>query len=378
MILVGVPVASRPYRVLLVDLALSFGGAEVRVLTQAKALQGMVAVCKVAVLRGSALHERLVAENLPCEILSSGRANPKLLLSLRRVIHEGGYQIVDAHNVQSILWGHLAAALAEAKGRVATIHSDYGGEYPGFKGRIYEGILRLDRLLARHYINVTEVLQEKAVRQGLEKRSTLIHNAVPIPSEPIPAKNANLLAEWGFSAEDYVVAIIGRLKPVKGHAYLLEAFATLHDLPYVKLLIVGDGPLLAELQTQVQTLEITGQVHFAGFRDDVARILPSVDCVCMASLSEGLPYTVLEAASYARPMLVTAVGGMATLFADHETALLVPPRDPAALAAGIRWLVQHPDEALQLGQATRALVKKSFSIELMMKQILEVYDKVAL
>lgn len=370
--------AVRPYRVLLVDLAQGFGGAEVRVLTQARALQGRVANCRVAALAGSALHERLESENIPHELIGAGRADPRLALALRGVIRHGGYQIVDAHNVQSLLWGHLAALLAGARGRVATIHSDYGGEYSGLKGALYEGVLRFNRLMARQYITVTEVLQAKAQAQGAAARSTLIHNAVPVPEELPASKDPTLLAEWGFTPDDFVAVIVARLKPVKGHAYLIEALAQLDDLPRVKLLVVGDGPLRQELEAQAAQLGVADRVRFAGFRQDIPRVLGSVDCLCMASLSEGLPYAILEGASYARPILATAVGGMATLLQDGQTARLVPPRDPAALAEGLRWLATHPDEAQAIGRAAYEMVRRSFSVEAMIDQILDVYDRALL
>jgi glycosyltransferase involved in cell wall biosynthesis len=367
--------ADRDLRVLLVDLARTFGGAEVRVLAQARGLQDRTAACHVAVLRGSALHSRLETAGLPCEPVAAGRASPALLWALRSLIRRGGYQIVDAHNVQSILWGHFAAALARAPGRVATIHSDYGAEYPGLKGRLYQGVLWVDRLVVRETINVTEVLQAKSEQQGQAAHSTLIHNAVPVPDQPLTHTNPALLREWGFGPGDFVIASIARLKPVKGHTYLIDALARLGDLPHVKLLLVGDGPLRDDLEAQVSASELTDRVRFTGFRQDVSGILQAVDAVCLASLSEGLPYAVLEAGSYARPLLVTAVGGMATLLEDRKTALLVPPRDPEALAEGIRWLVAHPAETQEIGLAAYDLVRRSFSVESMIEQVLQVYHR---
>jgi glycosyltransferase involved in cell wall biosynthesis len=366
---------AHPYRVLLVDLAQAFGGAEMRVLTQARAMQGLVEKCAVAALKGSTLHEHLTSEDLPVEVISSSRSDPRLLLELRRIIKQNRYQIVDAHNVQSIFWGHFAATLAGAPGRVATIHSDYGREYPGLKGSAYEGVLWLNRFVVKQYINVTEVLQEKSERRKDGHRAMLIHNAVPVPPDPYDGRLSSLRQHFGFSEGDFIVASIARLKPVKGQKYLIDGFAQLNDLPHLKLLIVGDGPLLDELTRQVRSLGLENRVHFAGFRKDIPGILQAVDCVCMPSLSEALPYTVLEAASYARPLLVTKVGGMATLLQDGKTAIIVPPQDATALAKGIRQLVQNPEQARQYGIAGYELVRTSFSVDLMMQKILEVYER---
>lgn len=371
----GEQMSRRSYNVLLVDLAQSYGGAEVRVLTQARALQAHVNACRIAVLEGSPLHERAVYEGLPCEVIDLGRGNPGMLFLLRDLMLRHNYAVVDAHNVQSIFWAHWAAALAGSPGRVATIHSDFAREYPGPKGWVYDGVLRLNGLVARQFITVTEVLQAQAVRRGWARRSTLIHNAVPVPAAPLQAIDKRLRAAWGFEPDDFVLAIIARLKPVKGHTYLLDAFAMLDDVPQAKLLVAGDGPLAAELETQVSRLGIQERVHFAGFQTDIPGLLQGVDAVCLASLSEALPYVVLEAASYARPLLVTRVGGMATLLTNHEDAVVVDPASPQALAEGIRWMIANPDQRQQIGRAAYKLVQDSFSVDAMMAQILDVYDR---
>ena len=364
----------RPYRVLLIDLARSYGGAEVRVQTQASALLTATEGCAVAVLDGSPLHERLSRLGVPCEALTARRGSPALAWQLRAVIKRGGYGVVDAHNVQSIFWGHLAARLAGVSGCVATIHSDYGAEYPNLKGVFYESVLRLNRLFAREYITVTETLQRKAERQRLAERATLIHNAVPIPPLPLPGPDPALRAAWRAAPDDFVIGSVARLKPVKGHRYLLEAMAHVRDLP-VRSVIIGDGPLRAELEAQAAALGIAERVHFAGFCEDVPRLLPSLDCLCMASLSEALPYAVLEAASYARPLLCTAVGGLATLLEDGVTARLVPAQDSAALAAGIRELASDRARARQLGLNAYRMVAERFSQAAMLGSILQVYDR---
>ncbi len=364
----------RPYKVLLVDLARSYGGAEVRVQTQAAALMTATAGCGVAVLANSPLHERLTQMGIPCEVVDVSRASPALAMRLVDIIRKGGYQIVDAHNVQSILWGHIAARMAGVVGCVATIHSDYGAEYPGLKGRVYEGVLGVNRAIARQYINVTEVLQAKSESQGLKDRATLIYNAVPIPALPLPAPDHALRASWGVAPNQFAIGIVARLKPVKGHTYLIDAMAEVRDLP-VKLIVIGDGPLLGELEAQAKARGVADRVHFAGFRDDILKLLPSLDAVCMASLSEALPYAVLEAASYARPLLVTKVGGLATLLEHQKTAYMVPAQSSVALAEGIRWFVTHPDDAKALGMAAYEMVKAKFSLDKMIQQTLAVYDR---
>lgn len=352
-------------RVLLVDLAKTFGGAEVRVLTQAQALQNQTEKCAVAVLENSPLHRRVTEYGVPCEVLRLGRGNPRMLLALRPIVKQ--YDIVDAHNVHSIFWGHLAAWSAGVKGRVATIHSNYGQEYPNLKGRLYEATLALNRRIAREYITVTEVLQQKYAPRI---SSTLIYNAVQVPSEPFQGKKIGVLP---FEHDDFVVGIVGRLVPVKGHKYMIEALARMEDR--VKLAIVGEGTLRAALEEQVNQLGLSERVHFTGFREDIPDILQALDCLCMPSLSEAMPFVALEAGAYARPIVASQVGGLATLLAHGENALLVAPEAPAGLASAILQLLEQPELRTRLGLAGYTMVKQSFSAEEMIKNITAVYRR---
>jgi glycosyltransferase involved in cell wall biosynthesis len=363
-------------RVLLLDLAKTFGGAEVRVLAQAQGLAAHTERCDIATLEGSALHKRVVQDNLPHVVVKSGRGSLAVLTELRHLMRDGKYDIVDAHNVQSILWGMFAARWASVKGRVATIHSDFGAEYPGLKGTFYEGVLTVTRPLTKHVINVTDILQAKSVRQGLGNRASLIPNAVPVPAAPLQTRHS--AEEWSFGATDFVVGILARLKAVKGHSYLIDAISHLSDLPYVKLLIVGDGELEATLKEQVERLNLQNRVVFTGFRQDIPHILERVDCVCLASLSEALPYAVLEAASYARPLLLTQVGGLVTLFKHEDTAYLVDSQSAAALAEGLRYLATHPTYTQQLGLNAYQLVKSRFDLSVMSRDVLAAYQKALL
>jgi glycosyltransferase involved in cell wall biosynthesis len=369
------PGASPSRRVLLVDLAHGFGGVETRVCSQAQALQGRVEHCAVAVTPESPVHRRLRAAGVKCEPVSASRSDPRLLVELWRVIRRGQYQVVDAHNIQSLFWGHLAALLAGARGRVTTLHTNYAEEYSGIRRVVYSAVARLMRAITSQYVQCTEILHQQARAAGYGARSTVISNAVSIPDNPPERKDGSLVAEWGWGAEDFVVATVGRLFPVKGQSYLVAAMAQLHDLPHVRLLVVGDGPDRPELEATVASLALGDRVRFAGFRQDVARILHGVDCVCLPSLWENLPYAALEAAAYARPIVATAVGGVPDVFRDDETALLVPPRDPGALAAAIRRLAKSPALSRRLGPAAREMVRASFSTEELLRKTLHVYER---
>jgi glycosyltransferase involved in cell wall biosynthesis len=297
-----------------------------------------------------------------------------MLFEMQRMIQAGGYHVVDAHNVQSILWGMWAGQLAGAKQRIATIHSDFAAEYPGMKGKFYAGMLSAALPAITHTINVTDELQQQAAKRRGAQQNTLIPNAVPVPLNPLETRRNDLVAEWGFADSDRVIGVVGRLVSVKGHRYLIEAFEQLDDVPHVKLVIVGSGTLEPELKALVREKNLGDRVVFTGFRRDIPLIMQNLDCLCVPSLSEALPYVILEAASYARPLVVTRVGGLNTLLKDNQTALMVPPKNPDELAQAIRKLVYDTHLAMQLGKNAFNMVKKRFSVERMIADTLRVYD----
>jgi glycosyltransferase involved in cell wall biosynthesis len=323
----------------------------------------------------SPVHQRLRAAGVNCELISASRADPRTLVELWRVIRHGGYDIVDAHNIQSLFWGHLAALFGGAPGRVTTLHTNYAEEYTGIRHVAYRTVARVMRGVTSQYVQCTAILQQQAQSAGYGARSTIISNAVPVPDHPLAEKDHSVAAEWGWAGDDFVVAAVGRLFPVKGQSYLVDAMAQLADRPHVRLLLVGDGPDRADLERSVAAQRLENQVRFAGFRQDVSRILRGVDCVCLPSLWENLPYAALEAAAYARPVIATAVGGVPDVFRDGETALLVPPRDAGALAAAMRRLADAPPEARRLGRGAYQMMRTSFSTEELLRKTLDVYQR---
>ena len=360
--------------VLIVDLAQGYGGAEVRVLDTAKSLHGHYPY-GVATLAGSPLHQRLEAAGLVAVPVPFSRSDPRLLFFLFRAIRQRGYGVLDAHNVQSQFWGHLAAALAGA-GRVSTVHSSYKLEHNGsLKGRMYEQVLRLNTWWGVQFIAVSEAVQ--SYLQSLDipaDRISLIHNSIHLPPLAESSREHPLLKSLGWTEDAYVVIVVARLEPVKGHSFLIEALSQVApELPQLRCLIVGDGRTRPALEAQVAQAHLQDRVHFAGFRDDIPALLSASAAFCLPSLSEGLPYALLEACAHHVPALVTRVGGMAELLTHRQTAFLVPPSDPAALAEGLRWLVNHNEEAAAMSQRTFAWLEQKFSPDEMIAKTLAIY-----
>lgn len=361
--------------VLIIDLAKFYGGADVRVIALARMLHGQRRYA-VVTLQGSVLHRQLEAADLVCFPVPFSRGDPRVLLYLYRLIRDGGYTVVDAHNPQSQFWGGVAAALAGLRKLVSTVHSAYGLEYGySLKGRLYELILLLCYRLGFHFIAVSESVHDYLGELGIAPtKISLIHNAIDYTEVSSVGRHAPLFKELGWDSDLFVLTVVGRLESVKGHEYLFEAVArVVKSKPLLRCLVIGDGARREEYQEQVRKAGLGDIVHFAGFRNDVPALLSGSDAFCLPSLSEGLPYAALEACSFRLPLLLSDVGGLSKLFENGKTAFLAPPADINALEQGINWLMDHPADARALGEAAFHLIKQKSGITEMYGKTLEIY-----
>jgi glycosyltransferase involved in cell wall biosynthesis len=185
--------------------------------------------------------------------------------------------------------------------------------------------------------------------------------------------------EWGLAEGETAIGVVGHLSTVKGQADLIEAAAPLmRDRAGVRLFVIGDGPLRARLQARAAALGLAGRVVFTGVRADVARLLAMLDVVVVPSHTEGMSNALLEAMAMGRAVIATAVDGNLDVVRDGVTGLLVPPRDPAALAAALLRLVDAPDRGREMGRAARTHIEEAFTLQAMVTRHEELYRGLAL
>jgi glycosyltransferase involved in cell wall biosynthesis len=239
------------------------------------------------------------------------------------------------------------------------------------------GNTRQARLMLRLFRRIIAVSQEVSRRyaEALRvpaHRLAVVRNAIRVPPTgrtPDPALRAALVR----GRPDYVVLTLARLHPQKGHSYLLAAAAQVPDATFV---LAGDGPLRAELQAQAHKLGVADRCVFLGDRPDVPDLLAAADVLVLPSLFEGLPVSVLEAMAAERPVVATRIGGTDEAVAHELNGLLVPPRDPTALASAIRRLQADPVLARRLAAAGRERVEREFSTKVTAGLVMRIYDEV--
>jgi glycosyltransferase involved in cell wall biosynthesis/predicted N-acetyltransferase YhbS len=169
------------------------------------------------------------------------------------------------------------------------------------------------------------------------------------------ADRAAVRDELGIGDDEIVVGTVANFRPQKDYPNLLQAARLLADrgVP-VRVVAVGQGPQEAETVRLRDDLGLTDRVMFTGFRDDAVRVMGACDIFTLASQWEGLPVALMEAVALGLPVVATDVGGVGEEMHDGVDALLVPPRDPEALAAAIERVVTDPTLRQQLGAASFA------------------------
>jgi glycosyltransferase involved in cell wall biosynthesis len=263
----------------------------------------------------------------------NGGLQPSLVLALRRRLRDLRPDTVIVHHIGPLLYGGLAARLA---GVPHVIHVEHDAWH-------YDSARR--RRVARWCALVLRPRVVAVSRQVAERVQAVMPGAaitVIPPGVPVerfrPGDREQARRRLALDPAGQVVGTVGRLVPVKGQRFLLEA---LRDLPAtVHAMIVGGGPERDNLQRMAQALGVAERTHFLGHRDDLCEVYPAFDVFCLPSLAEGLPRTVLEAQACGVPVVASDVGGLPEAVCGR-TGVLVPAGEPAAIAAAIRRLLDR-------------------------------------
>ncbi|MGQ9627152.1 MAG: glycosyltransferase family 4 protein [Anaerolineae bacterium] len=359
---------------MIVDLARYFGGAEVRVLNLAKALGPES--CQIACLKASPLAERARAAGFRPLELTDGKANPRTAFVLARMVREGDFNIVDAHNVQSHLWGYLSALLGKRPALVATVHSSTRMEQRSqLKGIFYEMLERWTVPKSDHVVTVSGYLRSELIGWNIStNRISVVPNGVQV-NRTAEGEREAVRRELGLSPTDRVIGTVGRLEPAKGLFYLLQAIEKLLPAwPQIKCVMVGDGRLAVQLREFVASHGLQGHVLFTGFRSDVPRLLEAFDVFALPSLTEGIPIALLEACACARPIVASRVGGVPEVISDGRTGYLVDAGDVSGLADAIDVLLRDEALARWVGGQAAVDVANRYSIKNMLNGTWQAYE----
>jgi glycosyltransferase involved in cell wall biosynthesis len=180
-------------------------------------------------------------------------------------------------------------------------------------------------------------------------------------------------AELGILSGPLLVCV-ARLTKQKGHRWLLRAFREVVDeFPPATLLLLGDGPLRAQLEQLAGKLALGERVRFAGWRTDVRGLLPGADLFVLASEWEGFGLVLLEAMAAGLPIVATRVGAIPEVVLHGETGWLVEPQDADALADAVSSALRSPEKMVAFGGKGHARLRSEFSVQRMVSATERLY-----
>ncbi|NOK61275.1 MAG: hypothetical protein GFH27_549305n44 [Chloroflexi bacterium AL-W] len=209
-----------------------------------------------------------------------------------------------------------------------------------------------------------------------EKQLRLIPNSVDVQQFQPQSPACNLRALWHVPLDAPLIGVVGRLSYQKGHTVLFEALPQLWKaFPNVHVVLVGDGELRTQLQTQVVQIDTNNRIHFVGQQQDMSGVLATLDLFVLPSRYEGLSFAVLEAMATQRAIVATAVDGTSEVIEDGRTGLLVPPNDAKALADAMIQLLGDTATRHRMGLAAREVVVARFNQQQMLAHTFALYNQ---
>ena len=184
--------------------------------------------------------------------------------------------------------------------------------------------------------------------------------------------------ELGLTDSEHLVVHVGNIRPLKGHATLVDAAASLLTIREdIQIVSIGGEKTegdLASIRAKATELGVSQHIRFLGRREDAIAFIAACDVYVNPADVEGLPVTILEALALGRPVVATSVGGVPSIVRDGETGVLVPPGDPDAIAHAISWMVDNPQTATAYGERGRSLIEQHHGIEQMVRKTEAIYE----
>ena len=350
------------------------GGVQIHIRDLTAALQAQGHFPTVITSGSGPFVDQLRAQNTPTIVLRhlTQPINPgqdlRALLEMRAVLGELRPDLVAAHSSKAGVLGRLAGRSL----RIPVVFTAHGWNFtpgiPPLQAAMYRQIERLVGPLASKIITVSEYDRQLALdaRIAAEDRVVTVYNG--IPDIPLPPG-----ADRGETPVRLVM--VARFEPQKDHPTLLRALAGLPHLPW-ELDLVGNGPLLPQMESLAATLGISGRVRFLGQRIDVDQILARSQVSLLATNWEGFPLTILEAMRAGLPVVASAVGGIGEAIGEEETGYIVPRGDVEALRSRIERLLTDPALRVRLGARGRTRYEQHFTVAGFVTKTLAVYRDV--
>jgi glycosyltransferase involved in cell wall biosynthesis len=353
------------------------GGPEKTILlgaARAHASRVAVTVCYLRDLRDRAFSISTRAQALGLDYVEIGERHsfdPAIWPALRAIVRNRGIDIVHTHEYKTDFLG-LLLQRTEGVIPMATVH---GWITNTPRERFYQ---RFDWKLLKRYplvVTVSDVIRQTLIAHGTPAHRVrrLLNGVDHRQFRRLSASNLNVRAELGLPSDTTVIGSIGRLGAEKRFDVLVKAASQVSPRPAVVL--AGDGGCRAELERLADQSGVT--LRLLGHRAEVRDVYEALDVFVQSSDTEGIPNAVLEAMAMEVPIVATAVGGTREIVEDGKHGLLVPRRDPEAMASAIRRTCDDAVGRKSRVTAARVRVERELSFDSRMNALEAMYEELA-
>lgn len=339
-----------------------------------------VAICCIDGKIGE-LGQKLQAQGVTFYTLKRGGGFDRgLVADLKKLVQDKHIDVLHCHQYTPYIYGLFASFGTRAN----VIFTEHGRFYPdSYKWKRYV----LNPLLSLFTFAITAISQatndalvkyENFPRRKIRTLYNGIRENNPIELKGFLAEAKNLRHELGLSDETLVFGTISRLDSIKNQDMMIRAFAlTRTQYPNCHLLIVGDGPEREKLEALVDELNMRKHITFTGFKVDPKPWFAVIDVFLLSSLSEGTSMTLLEAMAFAKPSIVTDVGGNPEIVAAEKTGLVTPTKDVNTFYHAMLRLAQNRGLATRLGAQAQQRFREQFTVRVMADSYQQLYLQAA-
>ncbi len=363
--------------------ALAVGGAEQQLLELARGMDRSwfrpIIVTLVPYPEGGLEKE---AQAAGVEVLSlnrRGRFDLWAFYRAFRLLRQRRVDVVQPYLTPATLFGLLPALAARTPVKIVTERCGLRVKVSR-RNSLYRSIEDFLSRFADWVIPNSRAGREYLLTRGINPaRVRVVYNGINLKRlVSTPERVAQVRAQMGVPPGGKAVGIVASLSPQKDHLTFLRAARIIgQHLPQTRFALIGDGPLRPLLKREAQELGVTPLVTFFGIQRDIGTYVGSLDVAVQCSADkEGCSNVVLEAMALGKPVVATEVGGNTELVEPGVTGLLVPPRDPQALAQAVISLLEDPQESQAMGERGSEVVRRQFSLEGMVKNYQDLYQEV--
>lgn len=308
--------------------------------------------------------------------------DPIVLIKLIKMMRKNRYDIIHTHTTKAGILGRIAGCIA---GVPVIVHGLHGSTFEAFNSGLLNWLLflfeRLTGGFTDAYISVSGVLSEKYIERGIGKKENYhtVYSGMELETfygvrRKIDCRKKR--RELGIDSGDFVIGNVARLEKRKGHKFLIDAFEKIIEERkdgYVKLLIIGEGEERGNLENYVNEANLEKKVIFTGYRENVEELMAVMDIFVLASLREGLPRVLVQAAAVGMPSVAFNVDGVPEIIKDNYNGFLVKVKDVEQLENRIVKYMNNKELVFLHGRNGRELIKGKWSIEDMVEKIDKIY-----